>query len=616
MPNLESIIKKFKSKNLVYPILFFSLSCGNNESGNPVQQTQTPNKSPETTIKSPQNNSTINSKTVIAEWSGYDSDGSVVGYLFSLDNAIKIYQEGTSKSFNNLSEGLHSLEVASRDDKGQNDLTPAHVSFTVKTETIGQIDNTNSAGYAKIEIGQNVFDVYVKNLSNQPLNNIKVSGYTYLSEMYGFLAEDFSGNYLTEVAHYGGGLNKTGTVTNPEISIFAKAKENNRIRKEKLFNYRKNKGILQFKGTTSLSDLHEFYKKYDSIFNSMSFLEFIVKNSGAGNIVNDSFTFALQAAKFREEIINNASNVGKIINTVASYFGQEYDTDAYYFDVYIHKNLGILVHDVSETNYCTLKGKITNSNNQPINNARITLGSGIDHDDADSNGDYVVKLIFPSSYTVTAAATGYQEQTKYVNIIAATSPYYTSTKLNFQLEQSTTVSEETKTFQPGSEGLDAFVEKYHQTSNFGNDPSLFVWDQPNMFLMRSFIKFDLSSMPSYSQIKSAKLYLNGISWHTTDPNVNPADVSIKKVNSSWQEQSINWNNQPIFGETLSSKAIGGPGWYEFDITPTATKWLNGTETNYGVGVVLTQETGDQRCTFFSSDVSGIGKPKLVVTYRK
>src|SRR3989344_4687586 len=540
MPNLESIIKKFKSKNLVYPILFFSLSCGNNESGNPVQQTQTPNKSPETTIKSPQNNSTINSKTVIAEWSGYDSDGSVVGYLFSLDNAIKIYQEGTSKSFNNLSEGLHSLEVASRDDKGQNDLTPAHVSFTVKTETIGQIDNTNSAGYAKIEIGQNVFDVYVKNLSNQPLNNIKVSGYTYLSEMYGFLAEDFSGNYLTEVAHYGGGLNKTGTVTNPEISIFAKAKENNRIRKEKLFNYRKNKGILQFKGTTSLSDLHEFYKKYDSIFNSMSFLEFIVKNSGAGNIVNDSFTFALQAAKFREEIINNASNVGKIINTVASYFGQEYDTDAYYFDVYIHKNLGILVHDVSETNYCTLKGKITNSNNQPINNARITLGSGIDHDDADSNGDYVVKLIFPSSYTVTAAATGYQEQTKYVNIIAATSPYYTSTKL----------------------------------------------------------------------------YLNGISWHTTDPNVNPADVSIKKVNSSWQEQSINWNNQPIFGETLSSKAIGGPGWYEFDITPTATKWLNGTETNYGVGVVLTQETGDQRCTFFSSDVSGIGKPKLVVTYRK
>jgi len=132
MPNLESIIKKFKSKNLVYPILFFSLSCGNNESGNPVQQTQTPNKSPETTIKSPQNNSTINSKTVIAEWSGYDSDGSVVGYLFSLDNAIKIYQEGTSKSFNNLSEGLHSLEVASRDDKGQNDLTPAHVSFTVK----------------------------------------------------------------------------------------------------------------------------------------------------------------------------------------------------------------------------------------------------------------------------------------------------------------------------------------------------------------------------------------------------------------------------------------------------------------------------------------------------
>ena len=154
------------------------------------------------------------------------------------------------------------------------------------------------------------------------------------------------------------------------------------------------------------------------------------------------------------------------------------------------------------------------------------------------------------------------------------------------------------------------------TSNYGNDASLYSWYQPGVSQIRSFIKFDLSNMPSFSQINSAIFYIRGLSWHIYDSNVSPATVAIKKITSSWGEQTIKWNNQPNIGSTITTKAINSDGWQDFDITSTVNNWLRGTETNYGITVMLYQESGNQQCTFHSSDVSGTTQPKIVIKYTK
>lgn len=624
MLKLESIVKNFNFKKyLIYPLFFLSLNCGGDDSSNnPAQPTPTTNKLPETTIIKPNNNRSFNTNSVTVEWSGSDSDGRIIGYGIALDGSVN-YTTSTSKTYTNLTNGGHVFRVASQDDKEAYDSTPAEVTFTVQTETIGPSENTNPNGYAKIELESSIFDVYVKNLSNQPLNNIKVTGDNY-GNIQGFLAEDFSGAYLSEL-YYTGSFGKTGKSA-IQVDIFLRAKSNNEIRRRNLPDLRNNQN-LKYLGTASLSDLKYFYEKHDVIFKNMSHLEFIVKATA-----EKAFGVSLEAAKAREWIINNSSSYGKIVNEISSLVGQGWDPDAFYFDIYQHKLLKVVNHYFDEDKLCTLKGRVTNSNNQPIQDAGVSVDNAFLFEKTDSNGEYVIKsyieverdinsVLLPGNYTVTASASNYIIQTKDTNIIAPKPPYYNSTKLDFQLFGPIGQNKDTIIFQPKSEGIDAYVRKnlsnnQANQNNYGNDGSLYVWYQPNVSQIRSFIKFDLSKMPSFSQINSAVLYLNGLSWHVYDSKIDPATVEVKKVSSSWSEQTINWNNQPSTSSSLTTKQISSSGWYGFDITSTVTNWLKGTETNYGIEVMLYQESGNQQCTFHSSDISGSTQPKLMIIYTK
>ena len=624
MSKLESIVRSFNFKKyLIYPLFFLSLNCGSDDSSNnPIKPTPTSNKLPETTIIKPNNNQSFNTNSVTVEWSGNDSDGRIIGYGIALDG-VGGYVIPPSKTYTNLTNGSHVFRVTSQDDKEAYDPTPAQVTFTVQKEIIGPSENTNSNGYARIELGSSIFDVYVKNLSNQPLNNIKVTGNNYGS-IQGFLAEDFSYTYLSEL-YYTGGFGKIGKPA-IHVDMFLRAKNNNEIRIRNLPDLRNNQN-LEYLGTASLSDLKYFYEKHDIIFKSMSHLEFIVKATG-----EKAFGVSLEAAKAREWIINNSSSYGKLVNEISSFVGQSWDPDAFYFDIYQHKLLKVVNHYFDEDKLCTLKGKVTNSNNQPIQDAGVSIDNTFLFEKTNSNGKYVIKsyieverginsVLLPGNYTVTGSAANYVIETKNINIVAPIPPYYSSTKLDFQLLGPIGQNKDTIIFQPKSEGIDSHVRKnlsnnQGDQNNYGNDGSLYAWYQPNVGQIRSFIKFDLSKMPSFSQINSAVLYLSGVSWHVYDSKLDPATVEIKKVSSSWSEQIINWNNQPSTSSSLTTKQISSSGWYDFNITSTVTNWLKGTETNYGIAVMLYQESGNQQCTFHSSDISGSTQPKLMIIYTK
>ena len=70
------------------------------------------------------------------QWQGSDSDGSVTGYYYDLDDSTPDnWTTGTSKSYSNLSEGNHTFYVKAKDNDGAYS-TVASCSFTVDLEEL------------------------------------------------------------------------------------------------------------------------------------------------------------------------------------------------------------------------------------------------------------------------------------------------------------------------------------------------------------------------------------------------------------------------------------------------------------------------------------------------
>lgn len=81
------------------------------------------------------------------------------------------------------------------------------------------------------------------------------------------------------------------------------------------------------------------------------------------------------------------------------------------------------------------------------------------------------------------------------------------------------------------------------------------------FVSRSFLKFDLSSIPNEESIINAKLY----SYQYTGVRILPISSGTNLYfvgNDSWNDSGINWGNQPAYSSLLGSNPNGGQyrGW--------------------------------------------------------
>jgi hypothetical protein len=158
-------------------------------------------------------------------------------------------------------------------------------------------------------------------------------------------------------------------------------------------------------------------------------------------------------------------------------------------------------------------------------------------------------------------------------------------------------------------GKDAYVDNSQPNVNFGTLVDLGVYDNVAT-KTRSYLQFELSSIPKGSIISNASLQL-----YTQD--VLGGSVFLRKVTSSWDEASINWNNQPLFEEVVDTRVVDATAtWFAWDITNLVNDWCSKKIPNYGV-VLLTDEAnvsnGGLFCSSdFSADVNL--RPKLVVDY--
>lgn len=101
----------------------------------------------------------------------------------------------------------------------------------------------------------------------------------------------------------------------------------------------------------------------------------------------------------------------------------------------------------------------------------------------------------------------------------------------------------------GNQAKDANVWNNNANGNYGStiDLSTYTWTNSGALgIKRFFIEFDLTTLPPNIIVDSAFLKL----YYDSTNNINFRNHSgnnvmeVKKVNSSWSENTITWNNQP------------------------------------------------------------------------
>jgi hypothetical protein len=149
--------------------------------------------------------------------------------------------------------------------------------------------------------------------------------------------------------------------------------------------------------------------------------------------------------------------------------------------------------------------------------------------------------------------------------------------------------------------------------NFGSVIGLYVEGiyciESWCFGYKSYLKFDLSEIPSAATVTSAELKL----YKPSTSSGNSAVSVFYCSNNNWNELVINWNNAPSFESTPidTHYSVAFEGWYSWTVTKAVNKALSvGTLT-----LVLDEQGQNALSGFYSKDnLDQEKKPKLIISY--
>jgi acid phosphatase type 7 len=144
---------------------------------------------------------------------------------------------------------------------------------------------------------------------------------------------------------------------------------------------------------------------------------------------------------------------------------------------------------------------------------------------------------------------------------------------------------------------DAYVSSAKQNTNYGASSKLSVDGSPTL---RSYLKFQITGLPSDASIDSASLRLYATKGRGASFQVHDGVMDL-----SWSEDTITYATAPSFGSMGISGAIGGtPAWTEVDVKP----FVGGN----GVTTLVLTTTGSTAIGLASEETAN--DPQLVVDY--
>jgi hypothetical protein len=163
---------------------------------------------------------------------------------------------------------------------------------------------------------------------------------------------------------------------------------------------------------------------------------------------------------------------------------------------------------------------------------------------------------------------------------------------------------------------DSDVDQSSPTSNFGTSSDLYVRSKSGNANRRTFVTFTLSScsIPSTATVTSATLGL----YITSAPSTSRT-YEARRINASWGETTINWNNQPAVSGVTSTAATGTTSnvRLQWNVTADVQAFAAGTATNNGWRISDQTENaaGNREAKFASSEFgTASSQPTLVVRY--
>jgi len=178
------------------------------------------------------------------------------------------------------------------------------------------------------------------------------------------------------------------------------------------------------------------------------------------------------------------------------------------------------------------------------------------------------------------------------------------------------IVEQTLTIQPGpEEGKDSMVIwEDNPDINYGSHPDLMIGNSSDYYY-RSFLQFDLSTLPTHAVIVNADLSLYQYDTSGTED----LSIALHLVTESWEESSIIWTDQANYTapETTISVIAGESTWLSWDLTSILQEWLDGITPNYGIVLTDVEEFSGQTFIYcHSSDYTTDPtlRPRLEIVY--
>jgi hypothetical protein len=177
--------------------------------------------------------------------------------------------------------------------------------------------------------------------------------------------------------------------------------------------------------------------------------------------------------------------------------------------------------------------------------------------------------------------------------------------------------DQTLTIQPDANASkDAPVFQDHPDTNY-NDNQLAVSQHIAYTQAKSYIQFNLSSIPSGAVIIGARL---GLWYSYSDVLSTDAPVGAYKVTGDWNASKITWTNQTTYTTTAAATVtVPADPTYDFiywNILDLAKGWFNSPITNNGLVLASTDETSINGARIFLSSVAtnASQRPKLEIIY--
>ena len=159
---------------------------------------------------------------------------------------------------------------------------------------------------------------------------------------------------------------------------------------------------------------------------------------------------------------------------------------------------------------------------------------------------------------------------------------------------------------------DAQMSSKFPTIQYGTLNTMSVSYDSRNLLYRSAIKFDLSTIPFNATIISAFLYIKP---KNALPNQGFTDHRLSKYLASWSQASITHANAPSVDPNGISTSVGEGGWRKFDVKTDIQGFANGSSTNYGWQIRLSNETSTAAFDYYTKEYTTPSfRPYLVVQY--